>query len=992
MRMSKLVSRKESNMLKKTFILLTGILLFYAPLNAGTSGKISGKVTDRETGNPLPGANIVVVGTSRGAATGIDGSFIILDMMPGIYTLKASFIGYRSVEIRNIRVTTDLTTNQNFEMPSQSIEGEDVIIIAERPLIDPNATNEVHVKRSEDIENMPIRGYQNIVATEAGVVQVGNNLHIRGSRAEEVAYYVDGVYINNAYTLARTGDVITNSIEEVSFQAGGFGAEYGSANGGVINTTTKIGGTAFKFSGEAFTDEFLSTDDENYGAYSYGQNLLTLSLSGPLSSEKVRFYAAGEISNADDRNPTSAPHAKITKIEFTTIDTTYRMSPLHIENFPGDSIQQSIVVTPIAESVIAEKAYGPRPLNSRKRLNFNGNILFDLKPVRFRVGGSITDLTNRNWVSRRDLFNSERNTRREIRTTTSYLHMTHQLSQNSLYKVSLTYFKDDNKIGDHILWDDFENYGDKTDWNGDGIFNSSLRADGFNQRTDSHFANFQPEGAVFDDWSQTISSYIGLKAEIKSQRNEHEIMLGGDIRRNTIEFYRLAIPMQLAASYANNPDSIENHSFEERLYQSIYAENIGFDFKGGHSNIPVRDEARKPINAALYIRDKVELEDLVLNIGIRWDYLQPNTNRFQRPDSIVLEGGKLADEFKDGSEQLIEGATHSLISPRIGLAFPVSDKTVFHAQWGKYVQQPELNRLFVSYTRFANNLTAGNFTLSGNPSLKPEIQTQYEVGFQQQIGQSASLDVTGFYREMRDYIQVRNQINLAGAGYALYVNGDYGTVKGITSSLDLRRWSNLMGSASYTFSFASGTGSDANGQFRAAWQNGFFPTYVSPLDFDQRHTGSLNLDYRLPEGEGPGLFQRAGVNFLYTFGSGRRYTPSRPTSAIFPSNVDIPTAGFNSGTMPFFSKLDVKVNKLLDIGGMTFEAYLWVNNLFASSIVTDIYNGTGEPDNDGYFGTPAGIAFDNLFPNGAELYRLRIDNPGNFGPPRQIFLGIKFDL
>ncbi len=979
-------------MLKKTFILFTGILLFYAPLNAGTSGKISGKITDRETGDPLPGANIVVVGTSRGAAAGINGTFTILDVSPGIYTLKASFIGYRNVEVQNVRVTVDLTTNQNFEMPSQAIEGEDVIIIAERPLIDPNATNEVHVKRAEDIENMPIRGYQNIVATEAGVVQVGNNLHIRGSRAEEVAYYVDGVYINNAFTLARTGDVINNSIEEISFQAGGFGAEYGSANAGVINTTTKIGGSSFKIGGEAFTDEFLSTDDENFGAYSYGQNLLTLSLSGPLTGEKVRLYIAGEFSNADDRNPTSAPHAKINSIEFTTDTTDYRMSPLHIKNFPGDSIRQSIVTTPIAESVIAERAFGPRPLNSRERFNFNGNILFDLKPIRFRIGGSFTDVSNRNWVSRRDLFNNDRNSRTEVHTITSFLQMTHQLSQNTLYKLQFSYFKDDNKIGDDLLWEDFENYGDKTDWNGDGIFNSSLRADGFNQKTENHFALFRPKGAVFDEYRNTISSYVGLTAEFKSQRNEHEIMVGGDIRRNTVEFYRLAIPMQLAASFANNPDSIGISGFEQRLYQSVYAENIGFNFKGGDNNILERDEARKPINAAFYIRDKVELEDLVLNIGIRWDYLQPNTDRFQRPDSIILEGGKIADTYKDGSVQLIEGATHSLFSPRIGLAFPVSDRTVFHAQWGKYFQQPELNRLFVSYTRFANNLTAGNFTRSANPALKPEKQTQYEVGFQQQIGQSASLDITGFYREMRDYVQIRNQINLAGAGYALYVNGDYGTVKGTTFSLDLRRTSNVAGSASYTFQFASGTGSTADGQFRAAWQNGFFPTYVSPLDFDQRHTGSINLDYRLPKGEGPGLLQRAGVNFLYTFGSGRRYTPARPTSAIFPSNVDIPTAGFNTGTMPFFSQLDMRVNKLFNVGGLNLDAYVWVKNLFDSKKVTNIYNGTGEPDNDGYFGTPAGIAFEETSPNGAELYRLRIDSPDNFGPPRQIFLGVKFEL
>ena len=303
-------------MFNRISILVISILVITSSLFAGTTGKISGKVVDRETGEPLPGANVIIVGTSYGSATGVNGEFIILAVTPGLYAIKSQFIGYRAVEIQNVRVTVDLTTTLTFEMPSQAIEIGDVVIVAERPLIDRDATNEVHVKRAEDIENMPIRGYQNIVATEAGVVQVGNNLHIRGSRAEEVAYYVDGVYMNNAYTLARTGEVINNSIEEISFQAGGFGAEYGSANGGVINTTTKIGGGNIKISGEAFTDQFLSTDEENFGTYSYGQNLFNGAISGPLSGEKVRFYLAGEFSNADDRTPTSGPHASIDSIFF----------------------------------------------------------------------------------------------------------------------------------------------------------------------------------------------------------------------------------------------------------------------------------------------------------------------------------------------------------------------------------------------------------------------------------------------------------------------------------------------------------------------------------------------------------------------------------------------------------------------------------------------------------------------------------------------------
>lgn len=973
-------------MLNKTLILFTTILFFSTSLMAGTAGKISGKITDRETGDPLPGANIIVVGTSLGAAAGLNGTFTILDVSPGIYTLKASFIGYRTVEIQNIRVTVDLTTNLNFEMPSQAIEGSDVIIIAERPLIDPNATNEIHVKRAEDIENMPIRGYLNIVATQAGVVQVGGTLHIRGSRAEEVAYYVDGVYMNSAYTLARTGDVINNSIEEVSFQAGGFGAEYGSANGGIINTTTKSGGSKFKINGEAFTDQFLSkTDDNTFGAYSYGQNLVTLSASGPLSGNNVRFYVSGELNNADDRNPTSGSHAQITSIAYDTVRQMYAMSPLHQAKFGVDS-SESIILVPIVESVIAKEAFGIRPNNNVERINFNGNLLFDLKPMRFRLGGSFRSFTQRNWSSSRDLFSSGKNSRSEGQTTTGFLNMTHSISQNTLYKIRLTYLNDVAKNGDNDLWEDFDNYGDKTDWNGDGIFNTSLRADGLNQRTFEHFVRYRSEGNIYNFYSHTVSSHIGLTGDFINQRGQHEFKLGGEVRRNDIKVYRLGQPMELSATFANNPDLQDDKDFIETTYQAAYAENIGFNFRNGDADILERDQSRKPINAALYFQDKIELEDMVLNLGLRWDYLQPATDKFRDPDSIILKNGGIADE------NLIDGVTHRFVSPRIGLAFPVTNKTVFHAQYGKYFQQPELSRLFVSYVRFANNLQAGNFTISGNPELKPEKQTQYEVGMQQQIGQNASLDATVFYRELRDYVQVRNQVNNAGAGYATYVNGDYGTIKGMTFSLDMRRTSNIMGSASYTYQIAAGTGSNANSQFRQAWQDGHFPTYISPLDFDQRHTGSVNVDYRLPAGEGPGIFQQAGINLLYRFGSGLRYTPVIATSDIFTGISAIPTAGVNTGTLPFFNQLDLRVNKVIDLAGTRFDFYVWVQNVTGTDNVTNVYNGTGEPDNDGYFGTSAGKSFEGNFPNGADLYRLRINSPSNWNAPRQVFVGVKFEL
>ena len=211
-------------MLKRALILG---LMFLLPicLYAGTTGKIIGTVVDKETGEALPGANVLIEGTSLGAATNAQGGFIILNVPPGNFSLKASFIGYQSVKMENIRISVDLTTDIDFELPTETIEVESISIVAERPLVNKNSTNETHIMTSEDIENMPVRSYAGVVSTAAGVVSARGQMYVRGGRADEMAYYVDGIYTNDLRTGQRVGDVPVNSLEQVNYQAGGFNAE-----------------------------------------------------------------------------------------------------------------------------------------------------------------------------------------------------------------------------------------------------------------------------------------------------------------------------------------------------------------------------------------------------------------------------------------------------------------------------------------------------------------------------------------------------------------------------------------------------------------------------------------------------------------------------------------------------------------------------------------------------------------------------------------------
>ena len=168
--------------MSRFFLFFTLLVLCSPILVFSQSGKIVGKVLDSESGEALIGANVLIEGTNLGAATDVSGDFIILNIPPGSYTLTAKYIGFREVRLENIKVSVNLTTEANFKLSSDTYETETVVVVAPKPLINKNTTNQTSIIRSEDIENLPIRGINAIVGTQAGVVSQGGNLYVRGSQ------------------------------------------------------------------------------------------------------------------------------------------------------------------------------------------------------------------------------------------------------------------------------------------------------------------------------------------------------------------------------------------------------------------------------------------------------------------------------------------------------------------------------------------------------------------------------------------------------------------------------------------------------------------------------------------------------------------------------------------------------------------------------------------------------------------------------------------
>ena len=203
--------------MRKTICLSVCILLLPMMLFAQTSGKVSGSITSSD-GTPLVGANVVVVGTSLGSASGSDGIYYILDVPTGTYSVRVDYIGYQSVTVTNVKVSNSLTTDIDYTLQMSAVKGAAVEIVAERALIQKSATNTTRVIDQEVINNVAQRGVENLVAMQTGVVEdEDGNMHVRGGRSDETAFYVDGVYVNKLllFTVTEPFDGVLTVITSV---------------------------------------------------------------------------------------------------------------------------------------------------------------------------------------------------------------------------------------------------------------------------------------------------------------------------------------------------------------------------------------------------------------------------------------------------------------------------------------------------------------------------------------------------------------------------------------------------------------------------------------------------------------------------------------------------------------------------------------------------------------------------------------------------------
>jgi outer membrane receptor protein involved in Fe transport len=1005
-----------------------------------TTGKIKGKITDRETGEALIGASVIVVGSSLGAAADVNGEFIILSVPAGTHELEGQFLGYQPLKIANVQVSSDLTTEVDFLMTAlaEGVALGEIVVQRERLLINKNATNAVRIQTSEDIENLPVRGVNAAVALVPGVVTYNDRLYIRGGRAEDVSYYLEGANTSNVVGRLRVlgsstdqafgtdaGEnlttVIPEALEEFQVQAGGYNAQYGGANSGIVRQTLKSGGSDYKATLQVETDRFTGQNDERLGTFSYGYSNYVATLSGPVVGENIRFFIAGE--NQFDRD-----WRKVFWEGF------------RFENLPDANATATSRRNGFDDVVsVLEVKPGNIPGMFRNRYTGNGTITFDYNPFIVRVGGSITwqkSQGNANVIP--EIFNLARLPISESSDILVNTKLTYLVSPTLLFEGNFFVGDNRDKRYDPDHGDNFLLYSDSLANGPLGYINRSYtQGPGNSQFGAGSPTGYSLYGFPFDRFGENQTGFqkrkqfrIGGSFDLTAQLGkEHEFKAGGSIEAYTIRRFSMARSgaANLLRWYRDNPDQGRTPG-EDRDFavgDNANTNNFGYDFYGNEiTDADDIDGPKKPVNYGIYIQDKIEYDDLVINAGVRLDVFDTDDIVFIDDPTTpgIVEGNdnpSVDPENKLYRETGIKSKdAFKAVSPRLGISFPVSDRTVFHVQWGRFIQAPSYNSLYTGRRIQGVSFESGNFI--PNPvgyNIDPERTTSYEIGFTQQFSDFAAFDLTGYYKDIRGQIQVVRQTTVSGAeagAYNALANGDFATTKGVELSLRLRRTNRVQAQFNYTFSDAKGTGSTQSSAVSALENATLFPTVISPLDFNNSHRGTINIDYRFGKDDGGPILERLGTNVLFTFNSGHPYTLSSGSAgqqgveqgALIENDprTSNPLEAVNSSVTPWNFSIDLRVDKTVDIGPLTANLYVYVQNLLNKKNVINVYRRTGNAEDDGWLSNPdlSSNVVAQRGQNYIELYQaINLANATHYfattgedlwGTPRQIRFGMKLEL
>lgn len=962
---------------------------------AGTTGKIAGVITDKQTGEPLPGVNVVIAGTNIGAATNIQGEFFIINVPPGKYTLKVDLIGYRPVEVTNVVVSIDLTTKMDLDLETETIDMGTITVEAERPLIEKDVTSSRMRISPAEITNSAAGGLIGRVNVNAGNV-LGS---FRGSRDDtgEIVYLLDGVNLANplsALTGITPGSgpssalatyIPDEAVAEAEVLTGGFGAEYPNVQSAVINVVGKEGGKTY--SGKFKT---RSSPDAIFGIDTYGDR--TYNSAGTPIKIKPTYDTLGQVESwewtddplYDDNRRSKAydmrqhdwslggpvPLEKLDipgEMNFFTSGTYQSYRSTYNPNYwrKNQSLQgkltynisssKKLTISGITSYSDRLPRYYTREMATTwgKSLNFSGPIYWLGAEGWYRPqeedlpAGSepyyvvtpdgldtVYSYTPYGWIVAPGYLSTD--------ADTAFFH-----TLNGILGVS---------EGDEYYFEEFPS-GEFDDVTVNGI--SLLEAvqwaaDSIETRGIARtYSNYDMSNNVWsiDSWSNEFSVNFTNNLSPKSFYNltfsrfqtsqrfrchdpwdDHplsydEMQEMRFISMGATQYQGFFInPMYLGRRRTGDDDQII-YTLKGDFTSQVNINNLmkmGFEYKKfdlfkDHTSIAsggndYNDQFHvKPFQIGVYAQDKLESEGMILNIGLRYDYFDPNT---VVPDNIndpllqqYLDDPQNVETMFDLPKRLkgaVDAKYKQQLSPRIGISFPITENDVLHVSYGHYFQLPMFSYF---YGNHAYDLR-GAHKYMGNPNLKEEKTVAYEAGLEHGFNDYLKLSVVGFFKDIAN-LTTYKKTYFSNAFYWLFTNSDYARVKGFEFTLTQRPWRGLSGVITYTYQIVRGRASDGYQTFLDDYYNRKPRTEDFPLDWDQRNTARANINYRVPADWGPvvsdyHLFGDWGIDFFWTYGSGTPYTgvSSVPQPEIPP---------VNDKTFPESWRIDLRFDKGFNI-------------------------------------------------------------------------------
>ncbi len=846
---------------------------------AGVVGKITGKVLDKETGQPLMYANIVILGTPLGAMSLEDGSFMILNVAPGKFSVQASYVGYTPLVISEVVIEPDITRELLFELePTIAKEIEPIVVQAERPLVQVDVTSTRNIFLADEVQALPVDNPVNVVNYISGSSISAAGTHIRGGRATEVGYYIDDTPIQDPIQNNALVNLSTQSVNEMVVFTGGFNAEYGNASSGIVNIITSEGSDEFHGSIEHrmyLPIHMLWRKSDTGDPLDTGELRQRLNLTGPIYKKgkaNLKFALAVEATEWDDWQPRIESLNRPGKVRLYNGTLTFQYGGTKLKavvNVENDEHVSSYDAYRLYERLLVPETW---------RWTNNDNYRFALSASHMITDNSF------------------------VKGTFSVLDGTMEIAQQGKkWDPTLTYQENQ----------------DLYDWDLDV------------RRDEENFV-ISGDNPYYDHQKRRIYTFRGSYTH---QRGRHEVKTGVDLSLYDVQ-------------------EIDVFASTQNYY--IFEYDV------------------QPRSGAVYAQDKLEFEGLIMNLGLRLDFFDPNHKVFKdfshpydlnAPDS--LWHGPNRDQApieleRPGGGGLVDADIKWKLSPRLGASHPIAENSYLHFEYGHFFQMPSFDYLYEN-EKFH---TRGRWLIVGNPDIEAEKTVAYEVGINHLLHTNTAVDLTFFYKDITDMSETvvlgpTAESNPQGReNYSTFQNVGFGNVRGFEINLKRRYYNNWRYHGAYTFMVAKGFSSNWNEGALRRFDDEEFPTQQFYLDWDRRHSFLLTGGYSKEK--------NWSADIAITYATGAPYTDPKTLSKK-PSR--------NNARFPSISNVDVEVHKIFEVFGLDTDIFVRITNLF------DQRNLTNWDDTD------------------QDLRNWLVANPGDYlgpfgdytvyGPPRSVLGGVK---